>query len=134
MAVITDSLEKCSYQQLIDNAAMVNPYTFKFTSDAKADGYDYLYSTTPAVTGYYKETNEYDSIDVSAYGRNMVNMLNCLGTDTAFQIGTLAAGNQDNSDVLKLIRATERQFTEMLDIKARNVKNGELTILTSSSV
>jgi hypothetical protein len=56
MTVITDALEKCSYQQLIDSASMVNPYTFKFTSDTTADGNDYLYSTTPAVTGYYKET------------------------------------------------------------------------------
>lgn len=134
MAVITDALEKCSYQQLIDNAAMVNPYTFKFTSETKADGEEYLYSTTPAVTGYYKETELQDSIDVSAYGRNMVNMLNCIGTDTAFQIGSLAAGNQDNSDVFKLIKATDGQFTETLDVKAKNVKNGEITILTSSSV
>ena len=134
MTVITDSLEKCSYQQLIDNAAIVNPYTFKFTSEAESSGDDYLYSTTPAVAGYYKETNMQDIIDVSAYGRNMVNMLNCLGTNTAFQIGTLAAGNQDNSDVFRLIAASDRRFSNTLDIKARNIKNGELVILSSSEI
>ena len=60
MTVITDALERCTYQQLIDNAVMQNPYTFKFTSDAKSDGEQYLYSTTPAVTGYYKETSAID--------------------------------------------------------------------------
>ena len=133
MAVITDSLERCTYQQLIDSAVLHNPYTFKFTSEATADGDDYLYSTTPAVAGYYKETSASDTNCIKEYGRNMVNMLNCLGSDVAFQVGTLADKNQDNSDVLRLLAASNGSIAQSFDIKAKNVKNGQLVILTGNT-
>ena len=139
MTVITKSLERCTYQQLIDNAVLHKPYTFKFTSDVKSEGEDYLYSTTPAVTGYYTETNASDKKCVSQYGRNMVNMLNCLGEDVAFQVGTLADMNQDNSDVLKLLAASDDvvnnkgKIDYSFDITAKNVNTGSQLVISTTN-
>jgi hypothetical protein len=65
----------------------------------------------------------------------MVNMLNCLGEDVAFQVGTLSPGSSDNrvSDMLKLISAADGQFEHFFDIVSENVVNGQIDISTGSN-
>jgi hypothetical protein len=56
------------------------------------------------VTGYYDDDSA-SSSDVSVYGRNMVNMLNCLGDDTALQMGIMSKDNND-LDMMRLQTTT----------------------------
>lgn len=117
MTVITEALEGCSYQDLIDAAVEVNPFTFKFIDTVNKDATDYLYSTLPSVAGYYDAAEQ--SKDVSIYGRNMVNMLDCLGDDTALQTGIMSKSN-NNLDMLRLQTITDAGLT----IEAKHVERG----------
>lgn len=105
MTVITEALEGCSYQELIDAAVETNPFTFKFIDFINKNANDYLYSTLPSVAGYYDDNGE-SVTDVSIYGRNMVNMLNCLGEDTALQTGIMSNVDTD-LDMLRLQTAAD---------------------------
>lgn len=117
MTVITEALEGCSYQDLIDAAVEVNPFTFKFIDTVNKDATDYLYSTLPSVAGYYDAVEQ--SKDVSIYGRNMVNMLDCLGDDTALQTGIMSKSSND-LDMLRLQTTTDAGLT----IRSEHVAGG----------
>ena len=134
MTVITESLEKCSYQDLIDNAVMTDPFSFKFFDEKASTKDGYLYSTLPAVTGYYSTENGDDIKDVSAYGRNMVNLLGCLGKDVTFHSGTLSKKNsQEDNNMMLFVQNSGDTINSKMTFLQKPGDDSKIIIDTFSS-
>lgn len=134
MTVITEGLEKCTYQDLIDNAVLVEPFSFKFFDENASNQDGYLYSTLPAVTGFYNSTTPDDAKDVSAYGRNMVNLLGCLGEDVTLQVGTLSKEDSTTeNNVALFIQNRGDDINSTLSFSQKNGEDDRIIIDTSSN-
>ena len=91
MVVITKALERCKYEQLVEAAVIVNPFTFKYSDEKTINGERYVYTTSKVVSGFYSApdvSTDSDHIFMSAYGKNLTRMLSYM-SDSVTNLGNL---------------------------------------------
>ena len=91
MVVITKALERCKYEQLIEAAVIVNPFTFKYSDEKTINGEKYVYTTSKVVSGFYSapdSSTDPDHIFMKAYGKNLTKMLSYM-SDSVTNLGNL---------------------------------------------
>ena len=90
MVVVTEDIEQCTLDRLVDAAILVYPFTFKYSDQRIINNKKYVYTTNKAVSGFYGLDSDVtdSSLYVSAYGRNFTNMLSYM-SGASFNMGNM---------------------------------------------
>ena len=116
MVVITEALERCKYEQLVEAAVIVNPFTFKYSDEKVINGDNYVYTTSKVVSGYYDSPLDDENVEpvdnpdykyMKVYGKNLTKMLSYM-SDSIMNLGNLQnklidGDNNMNNEMLHLV-------------------------------